>query len=245
MRRMLNITMLSAVTFAVLVPNMSSQRIVVSPSHFASGFNRPHHLRTSFYPLGFSDPFYSDYLAATGYPVASQPPVIVMQAPSPAVPTTERFPLPAEPLMIELQGDRYVQVSSSQTSLAEMTPQEQEKEKEKEQEKEKARQKNRVHPTSDSPIRSDRPSNAAIHAVIAPDLPAAVLVFRDGHNEEVSDFTIADGVLYTRGDPYAGGSWNRKIGLSALNLPETIATNNSRGVKFQLPSSPNEVIVRP
>jgi hypothetical protein len=160
-----------------------------------------------------------------------------MQAPPPAVPTTERFPLPAEPLMIELQGDRYVQVSSSQTSLAEMIPQE--------QEKEEARQKNRVHPTSDLPIRSDRPSKATIHAVIAPDLPAAVLVFRDGHNEEVSDYTIADSVLYTRGDPYAGGSWNRRIALSSLNLPETVATNNSHGVRFQLPASPNEVIVGP
>ncbi len=73
----------------------------------------------------------------------------------------------------------------------------------------------------------------------------AVLVFRDGHREEVSEYTIADGALYTRTDYYTAGSWNRQIELSALNLPDTVKSNQSRGVRFQLPSSPNEVIVRP
>jgi len=89
-----------------------------------------------------------------------------------------------------------------------------------------------------------RPSTTAIRTVAPPDLPPVVLVFRDGHREEASDYTIADGVLYTRGD-YSTGSWNRKIELSSLSLPETLKSNQSRGVRFQLPSSPNEVIVRP
>jgi len=73
----------------------------------------------------------------------------------------------------------------------------------------------------------------------------AVLVFRDGHREEVSEYTIADGNLYTRSDYYTSGSWNKKIALSFLNLPETITANQSRGTKFQLPTAPNEVIIRP
>ena len=70
-------------------------------------------------------------------------------------------------------------------------------------------------------------------------------MFRDGHREEVSDYTIADGNLYTHDDYYTNGSWNRKIELSSLNLLETVRSNQSRNVRFRLPSSPNEVIVRP
>jgi hypothetical protein len=78
-----------------------------------------------------------------------------------------------------------------------------------------------------------------------PEIRPAVLVFRDGHHEEVSDYTIADGVLYTRLNFYTDGSWTRKIALSSLNLPDTITANQSRNLKFQLPTASNEVIVRP
>jgi hypothetical protein len=70
-------------------------------------------------------------------------------------------------------------------------------------------------------------------------------MFRDGHSEEVRDYTIADGVLYARGDYYTDGYWNKKIDLAALNLPQTREANADRSVKFVLPSSPNEVITRP
>ena len=71
------------------------------------------------------------------------------------------------------------------------------------------------------------------------------LVFRDGHREQVFDYTIADGVLYAHADYFTTGSWNRKIELSSLNLSETVKSNQSQGVRFQLPSAPNEVIVGP
>jgi hypothetical protein len=77
------------------------------------------------------------------------------------------------------------------------------------------------------------------------DLPPAILIFRDGHSEEVRDYTIADGVLYARGDFYTDGYWNKKIDLSVLNLSQTLQTNAARSVRFVLPSSPNEVITRP
>jgi hypothetical protein len=86
-------------------------------------------------------------------------------------------------------------------------------------------------------------------AITAPspvrELPSVVLVFRDGHNEEVRDYTIADGILYARGDFYIDGYWNKKIALSTLNLAQTLQANAARNVNFVLPSSPNEVITRP
>src|SRR5258706_989288 len=95
---------------APLTPYVSAQRMVSASPHFASGLHRGGHQRVFFYPLGFSDPFYSDYLSTAGYPAASQPPVVIMQAP-PAAPEPDHFPSPAQPLMIELQGDHYVRVS--------------------------------------------------------------------------------------------------------------------------------------
>jgi hypothetical protein len=211
MRRLLLITLLAA-----LAPCVNAQRMGAASPHYAARFSRGGHPHASFFPLAYSDPFYADYLSSTGYPMASQPPIIILQSPQARAPEPERFAPPSQPLMLELQGDRYVHVSGPETSGAEMVDR-----------------------------MPDRPSSAPIHAVPTPELPPAVLVFRDGHREEASEYTIADGVLYTRTDYYTTGSWNRKIELFSLDLPETVKSNQSRGVKFQLPSSPNEVIVRP
>ena len=127
--------------------------------------------------------------------------------------------------MIELQGDRYVRVSGEESSTAEMRT--------IEPQTSVARQSTTVNANSKSPDR--RPA----------ELAPVELVFRDGHREEVSDYTIADGVLYARGDYYRDGTWNRKIELKSLNMSETIQSNDARGVRLQLPTSPNEVITRP
>ncbi len=129
--------------------------------------------------------------------------------------------------MIELQGGRYVRISGEDTSTAEMK---------------------QIGPTIPvhAPI-SPRPGKHSItvtHSPAAQQLPT-ILLFRDGHREEVSDYTIADGTLFTKSNYYTDGSWNKKIALSSLNLPDTINANESRGIKFQLPTAPNEVIVRP
>lgn len=216
MRRLLLITLLAA-----SAPCVSAQRMGAASPHFAARFNRGGHQRSSFFPLAYSDPFYADYLSSTGYPVASPPPMIILQSPQAKAPEPERFAPPAQPLMIELQGDRYVRVTGPETSGAEMIDRMPER----------------------SPLSEH--SSASIHAAAIPELPPAVLIFRDGHREEASEYTIADGVLYSRSDYYATGSWTRKIALSSLNLPETAKSNEARGVKFQIPLSPNEVIVRP
>jgi hypothetical protein len=82
-------------------------------------------------------------------------------------------------------------------------------------------------------------------AAATPALPPAVLIFRDGHQEQVQDYVIASGTLYTRGDYWQSGSWRKDIRLSALDIPATLTANQSHGVKFVLPSGPNEVVTRP
>jgi hypothetical protein len=216
MRRFLLITLLAA-----LAPCVNAQQMGAVSPHFAARFNRGGRPHSSFYPLAFADPFYADYLSSTG-PSASQPPLIILQSLAARAPEPERFAPPAQPLMIELQGDRYVRVSGPEISGAEM-----------------------IDRMPDRSPLAEGSSSASLHSAASPALPPAVLVFRDGHREEASEYTIADGVLYTRADYYTTGSWSRKIELSWLNLPETIKSNQSRGVKFQLPSYPNEVIVRP
>ena len=72
-----------------------------------------------------------------------------------------------------------------------------------------------------------------------------VLVFRDGHREEVSAYTIVDSILYAQGNYYTDGSWSRRIDVSSLNLPETIEASRSRGVHFRVPTAANEVVTRP
>ena len=102
-----------------------------------------------------------------------------------------------------------------------------------------------IDPAPESPKTSASQSTAAIRGVAPPVIASALLVFRDGHREEVSDYTIAQGILHASSDYYTNGSWNKKIELSSLNLPETIKSNQSRGLRFQLPSAPNEVVVGP
>jgi len=118
--------------------------------------------------------------------------------------------------MIELQGNSYVQISGEPFSQAQLVDQ----------------------PRGNEPLGKTNASDRQ------PPQPT-VLVFRDGHRVEVSDYTIADGFLYASSDYYRSGSWNRKIELAALNLDETVSTNRSRGLTFRLPSAPNVVIVGP
>jgi hypothetical protein len=231
MHRLLVIwTGLLAVALVVAMPSrLSAQR---GGAHFSAPSGPALHLgaggnfRANFgsrygslaaFPLLY-DPLYTDALYDAGYPVASQPPAIFVQG-APAAAATPEVASSKEPLMIELRGGRYVRVSGENGSEAETVDRE------------------AVQP------RPQTNAGAASHAV--QELPPAVLVFRDGHHEEVSSYTIADGILYTSGDVYSGGSWTRKIELASLNLPETLKESQSRGVQFRLPAAPNEVIVRP
>jgi len=130
--------------------------------------------------------------------------------------------------MIELQGDHYVRISGEDTSTAEM------------------KQIDGTSTTRAPLSRDPRTRSTITTSSDAPqELAPTILVFRDGRREEVSDYTIADGILYTNTNFYTDGSWTRKITLASLNLASTIDANQSRGIRFQVPNAPNEVIVRP
>ncbi len=201
------------VLLAALMPYASAQR-PMSPPHFSS-FPHSTHARPFPYPVVFyADSF--DYEAQSHPLVASQPAVVVMQAPQEK---PEPLPPPAQPLLIELQGGQYIRVNGEEPAVAEILDQ-----------------------NLDLAL---KPGESPTTAIPSQDLVPAVLVFRDRHREEVAAYTIADGMLYAQGNYYTDGSWNRRIALSSLNLPETIEASRSRGVHFRLPAAPNEVVTRP
>jgi hypothetical protein len=167
------------------------------------------------YPFGLS-PFYWDGVGNAEYREAAEPRVIVVQQqPAAVVPPAP----PAQPLLIELHGDQYVQVSGEASAA----------------------------PSREKPLAVNvaRNGDTAVRGTVSETLNRVVLVFRDGHREEIPTYTISSGVLYAGADSYTGVTTPRKIELSALSLQETVELNRSRGLRFLLPSAGNEVVVGP
>jgi hypothetical protein len=221
--------------------NSSAPNFAVARSPRASTFRRssPHVSPYNSLPFPFfGDSFNPDDIYSTGYPVASQPPPFLMEAmrqlAGPATTSMgQAMSTPAnhqssstDPLMIELQNGRYVRVNRAAVD-GEALP--------------LMLEPNRS-PTKAAPIKSAQPM---ITTSPSQPLTPAVLIFHDGHTEEVRDYTIADGILYARGDYYTDGYWNKKIDLATLSVGQTLQANADRNVKFVLPSAPNEVITRP
>jgi hypothetical protein len=252
---------LAVALVAILAPMAIAQGPALTHSAHRSshGHHAPSSPLTSLLSPFLGDSFNPEDLSSAGDP--SQAPPFLLQA-SRALSAPGAFagqpdnnpePSSSQPLLIELQGDRYVRVTSAAIDgeALPLNP-----------------GPNNIHvnnaPPSKSPVShltkplAQRSANrsglgpmmsgpviAAAAAPAAHELPAAILVFRDGHSEEVHDYTIVDGSLYARGDYYTDGYWNKKIDLAALNLTATVQTNSTRKVKFVIPSSPNEVITRP
>ena len=78
----------------------------------------------------------------------------------------------------------------------------------------------------------------------SPPLPAAVLIFRDGHREEVTRYMIQGDSLYVGTDYWSTGSWSRKIPIGQLDIPASLKASADRGANFHLPTASNEVVVR-
>lgn len=78
-----------------------------------------------------------------------------------------------------------------------------------------------------------------------PETPAAILVFRDGHTEEVNSYSIIGEKIYTKSDYWSTGAWTLTIPIADLDIAATLKQNQQRGVKFDLPSGPDEVMIRP
>jgi len=163
------------------------------------------------------------FLGGAWYPgygaevVQATPAVIVIQAAAPAAPVVKEEPKPITPLMIELQDGHYVR--SDQIV------------KPAQQGEAKTSPRGKLVASSTPPI--------SIQTV------PAVLIFRDGHSEQVREYTVADGAIYAHGDYWVDGYWNKKILLSALDVPATLSANQGTGANFELPSGPNVVVVRP
>ena len=171
--------------------------------------------------------FYPDSDAGYDSQPAAQTQVIVVPASTPAPPPAP--PAPRESLLIEWQGDHFVRTTMSANSApaGQTVPDYSEKS---------------ALPLSSGgrsvPGRKDTVQTPHV-------LPAAVLVFHDGRREEVSEYAIMSGMIYSKADYWTTGSWTRKIQIADLDVPATLRLNQERGVKFVLPASPNEVVVRP
>lgn len=131
------------------------------------------------------------------------------------------------PVLIELQGDRYVRLSGPATNGA-VT----------------------LDLKASTELPQARPSRQAsnvpekLQEKVTPQ-ESVVLIFRDGHREDVSDYVIASGTLYAHTNYYSTGAWTKNIDLATLDVPATVSYNQSQGVRFQLPNAANEVIVGP
>jgi hypothetical protein len=77
------------------------------------------------------------------------------------------------------------------------------------------------------------------------DLPPAVLVFRDGHQEEAAKYTIVGSTIFIKTNYWSSGYWTHQVSIAELNLAATLEANQARGTKFSLPSRSGEVMMRP
>jgi hypothetical protein len=130
-----------------------------------------------------------------------------------------------QPILLERHGDEWVTVTNARPTLAAPQPEE-------------------AKPEESTHLRAALPgrSQAAEPPI---ELPPAVLVFRDGHEEEVRGYTIIGNTLYAKADYWSSGAWTRKIEIASLDVPATLKLNAQRGSNFRLPSGPLEVMIRP
>jgi hypothetical protein len=199
-----------------------------APSSGRANLVRLRRTRRHFAGSAFASPFYpdyDDYDSELGN-FQGPPPLLIAQtaqAPSPA-PVTN----PAESLVLELQGDHWVRLTNygqSQTGQF-LQPQSQR--------------------PSDLPSTTPGSTSRPIQTPASPtELPPAVLVFRDGHHEEIGKYVIVGAIIHTSSDYWTTGSWTRDVQIAALNIPATLKLNHERGANFSLPSGPHEVMIRP
>jgi hypothetical protein len=228
---------LAVVTAAALVPQSVAQprgglshRSLRLESRFGEGAFEHH--RNSVprgYYLDGVPYFYADY----PFPAAAEPapqPVIVVEAPAPVAGTAPE--VKAAPLLIELQGDRYVRYGGVAERGANGLPDYSET------------ISSRVV-ASRTAVARDQPRSATSAASASVDVPPAVLVYRDGHREEAPSYAIVGATLYAHGSDWQRGYWSLQIPLSTLDLVATAKSNQERGVQFLLPSAPNEVVTGP
>jgi hypothetical protein len=75
---------------------------------------------------------------------------------------------------------------------------------------------------------------AATNAAPEPAQPATVLIFKDGHKQELGNYAIVGSSLF---DLTSGR--RQKIALSDLDVPATVKANEDQGIDFTLPGQPS------
>jgi hypothetical protein len=237
MTRRLTLGLLAA---AVLVPLSVAQprgglshRSLRIESRFGEGRFQHHR---NFVPRGYYldgvPYFYADYPFSPVAEAVPQP-VIVLETPAPAASVAPEAR--AAPLLIELQGDRYVRYGGVQPSAergADALPDYGDK----------------ISSRAVAPrtaIAHDHPRSGASPESAPVDVSPAVLVYRDGHREEAAQYAIIGATLYAHGSDWQRGYWSKQVPLSALNLLATAKANQERRIQFLLPSAPNEIVTGP
>lgn len=189
------------------------------------GFDRPSRRRFLNDSAFLFPYFYGDDEFDYG-PVPPEAPPVQVVLPQPQQPPQPPAPAasPVEPLLLENQNGQWVRVPTG----SEMPPNPQ--------------------TTKPDSVKTPAPNPGFVELPVAaqplPALPPAVIVFRDGHSEEVAKYMIQGETLFTNADYWSTGSWTRKIPLSDVDIPASLKLNKDRGTKFNLPSGPNEVMVR-
>jgi len=180
---------------------------------------RPHFRSFGPNAIFLADPFYANY-SVEPLAIPAAPPQVVIVEPANSADTPPE-PRP-ELLLIELQGNRYVRFGGRQQS---------------------------AEPATNAPPDYAEPeahsSPPLTRQMAQPEPAPAILIFRDGHREQTPEYAIVGSTLYTKGDYWRSGQWTKTIQLSALDVPATIQANHDAGIKFTLPSAPNEVVTRP
>jgi hypothetical protein len=204
------------------------------PSHGDAGRGRSHRGRHGFYGSGFGDyyPFYDSHDDTDDGGEPPPAPIIMQTAAPPAKPT--------EPLVMELRGDHWVRLTiygpqelggqpATPPSISQSAP-----------------GQPVSHNDSRSIRRTTRSGQAALEETLpAVALPPAVLVFRDGHQEEAAKYTIVGSTIFIKADYWRSGSWTHEVPIAKLDVLATMQANQERGTKFSLPSRVGEVMMRP
>jgi hypothetical protein len=214
--------MVRLLTFALLaatasVPLSSAQ--MRGGRSFSAG--RPHTMHRSARGAFLGSPFfYPDYETQEPYPTEEAPPPVIRTQRPNSMDDSPRTPKPA-PLLIEWRGDRYVRFGGAQATGG---------------------SGNSANPDYAESQTTSSAGQKAITAARSEASPSAVLVYHDGHREEISGYAIANGMIYAQNANWQSGRSTQPVPLSALDPLATVAANQQRGVTFLLPTASNVVI---
>jgi hypothetical protein len=202
-------------------PTGRTGRAITRPYGVSGGFGRSPRVPRVLYNYGFWPYFYSDYESEPETVEVPPPQTIIVQAAQPV--SSAPVPTRPEALVLELQGDHWVRITNHGLSQIVEQPSE-------------------TAPEAQKSFAVPRQTQTAESAS---ELPPAVLVFRDGHEEEITKYAIVGSTIYISKNYWSKGSWTRKVPIAELDVPATLKVNQARGANFGLPSGPDEVMIRP